>query len=94
MTQKQVLERIRTEVNIATGDDGHTGEKVLDIFVMLCKMTEKEYKIAIDWIKKPTITSSQADSFLKSLKAKQNGTSKKSTSLNKLVENTGGANAK
>ena len=57
-------------------------------------MTEKEYKIAIDWIKKPTITSSQADSFLKSLKAKQNGTSKKSTSLNKLVENTGGANAK
>tara|TARA_R100001443_G_scaffold84287_1_gene90967 strand:+ start:141 stop:296 length:156 start_codon:yes stop_codon:yes gene_type:complete len=44
MTQKQVLERIRTAVNIATGDDGHTGEKVLDIFVTLCKMTEKEYK--------------------------------------------------
>ena len=44
MTQEQVLLRIRTAVNIATGDDGHTGEKVLDIFVMLCKMTEKEYQ--------------------------------------------------
>ena len=44
MTEKQVLERKRTAVNIATGDDGHTGERVLDIFVMLCKMTEKEYK--------------------------------------------------
>ena len=54
MTQKQVLERIRTAVNIATGDDGHTGEKVLDIFVMLCKMTEKEYKQQVKyygWVK-------------------------------------------
>ena len=44
MTQEQVLLRIRTAVNIATGDDGHTGEKVLDIFVRLCEMTEKEYQ--------------------------------------------------
>jgi len=48
MTEKQVLERIRTAVNIATGDDGHTGERVLDIFVMLCKMTEKEYKKEVE----------------------------------------------
>ena len=56
-------------------------------------MTEKEHKTALDWIKKPTITASQADSFLKSLKAKQDGAPKKSTSLNDLVENTGGADA-
>ena len=49
MTQKQVLERIRTAVNIATGDDGHTGEKVLDIFVRLCKMTEKEYQKEVEY---------------------------------------------
>ena len=56
-------------------------------------MTEKEHKTALDWIKKPTITSSQADSFLKSLKVKQEGAPKKSTSLNKLVDSTGGADA-
>tara|TARA_R100001163_G_scaffold2079_1_gene3275 strand:+ start:182 stop:337 length:156 start_codon:yes stop_codon:yes gene_type:complete len=44
MTQEQVLLRIKTAVNIATGDDGTTGEKVLDIFVRLCEMTEKEYQ--------------------------------------------------
>ena len=57
-------------------------------------MTEKEYKTALDWIKKPTITASQADSFLKSLKSKQSEPTKKSTSLNELVEKTGGVNAK
>ena len=36
MTQEQVLLRIKTAVNIAPGDDGTTGEKVLDIFVRLC----------------------------------------------------------
>ena len=49
MTQKQVLERIRTAVNIATGDDGHTGEEVLDIFIKLCKMTEKEYQKEVEY---------------------------------------------
>ena len=44
MTQEQVLLRIRTAVNIATGDDGHTGEKVLDIFVKLCEMTEENIR--------------------------------------------------
>mgnify|MGYP003117884380 CR=1 FL=1 len=44
MTHKQILLRIKTAVNIATGDDGHTGEKVLDIFVKLCEMTEEQYK--------------------------------------------------
>ena len=49
MTQEQVLLRIKTAVNIATGDDGHTGERVLDIFVRLCKMTEKEYKKEVEY---------------------------------------------
>ena len=44
MTQEQVLLRIRTAVNIATGDDGQTAEKELDIFVRLCEKTEKEYQ--------------------------------------------------
>ena len=49
MTQEQVLLRIRTAVNIATGDDGHTGEKELDIFVKLCEMTEEEYKKEVEY---------------------------------------------
>jgi len=49
MTQEQVLLRIRTAVNIATGDDGHTGEKVLDIFVKLCGMTDKEYQKEVEY---------------------------------------------
>ena len=44
LTELDIIKRIRTAVNIATGDDGHQAERVLDIFVMLCKMSEKEYK--------------------------------------------------
>ena len=44
LTESDIIKRIRTAVNIATGDDGHQAERVLDIFVMLCKMSEKEYK--------------------------------------------------
>ncbi len=36
--------RIKTAVNIATGDDGHQAEKVIDIFTELCHMSEKEYQ--------------------------------------------------
>ena len=49
MTQEQLLLRIRTAVNIATGDDAHTGEKVLDIFIKLCKMTEEEYQKEVEY---------------------------------------------
>ncbi len=49
MTQEQVLLRIRTAVNIITGDDGHTGEKVLDTFVRLCEMTEEEYQKEVEY---------------------------------------------
>jgi hypothetical protein len=49
MTQEQVLLRIRTAVNIATGDDGHTGDKVLDIFCKLCEITEKEYQKEVEY---------------------------------------------
>tara|TARA_R100001163_G_scaffold19754_1_gene17267 strand:+ start:53 stop:253 length:201 start_codon:yes stop_codon:yes gene_type:complete len=44
LSESDIIKRIRTAVNIATGDDGHQAERVLDIFVMLCKMSEKEYK--------------------------------------------------
>jgi len=44
LSELDIIKRIRTAVNIATGDDGHQAERVLDIFVMLCKMSEKEYK--------------------------------------------------
>jgi hypothetical protein len=44
LTESDIIKRIRTAVNIATGDDGHQAERVLDIFIMLCKMSEKEYK--------------------------------------------------
>ena len=44
LSELDILKRIKTAVNIATGDDGHQAERVLDIFVMLCKMSEKEYK--------------------------------------------------
>ena len=44
LTELDIIQRIRTAGNIATGDDGHQAERVLDIFIMLCKMSEKEYK--------------------------------------------------
>ena len=44
LSELDIIKRIKTAVNIATGDDGHHAERVLDIFVMLCKMSEKEYK--------------------------------------------------
>ena len=49
MTQEQVLLRIRTAINIATGDDGHTRDRVLDIFCKLCEMTEKEYQKEVEY---------------------------------------------
>ena len=49
MTQEQLLLRIKTAVNIATGDDGHTGERVLDIFIKLCMMTEEEYQKEVEY---------------------------------------------
>jgi len=44
LSELDILKRITTAVNIATGDDGHQAERVLDIFVRLCSMNEKEYK--------------------------------------------------
>ena len=39
----QVMKRIVTAVNIATGDDGDRAKEVLENFVSLCKMDEKKY---------------------------------------------------
>ena len=44
LTELDIIKRIRTAVNITTGDDGHQAERVLDTFIMLCKMSEQEYK--------------------------------------------------
>lgn len=58
-------------------------------------LTQKEHKTALDWIKKPTITASQADIFLKKLKEKQNGEIiKKSSSISKIQDDVGGVDAK
>jgi len=44
LSELDILKRITTAVNIAIGDDGHRAKEVLDIFVELCSMSEKEYK--------------------------------------------------
>ena len=44
LTSFQLLERIVTAVNIATGDDGSKAKKVIDNFCLFLKMDEKEYK--------------------------------------------------
>jgi len=44
LNELDIMLRIKTAVNIATGDDGHQAEKVIDIFTELCSMSEKEYK--------------------------------------------------
>ena len=44
LSELDIINRIRTAVNIATGDDGGQAKEVLDIFVELCSMSEQEYK--------------------------------------------------
>ena len=44
LSELDIMLRIKTAVNIATGDDGHQAEKVIDIFTELCHMSEKEYQ--------------------------------------------------
>jgi hypothetical protein len=44
LSELDIMLRIKTAVNIATGDDGHQAKKVIDIFTELCSMNEKEYK--------------------------------------------------
>ena len=44
LTSFQLLERIVTAVNIATGDDGSKAKKVIDNFCLFLKMDEKKYK--------------------------------------------------
>ena len=44
LSELDILKRITTAGNIAIGDDGHRAKEVLDIFVELCSMSEKEYK--------------------------------------------------
>jgi len=44
LTLFQLLERIVTAVNIATGDDGSKAKKVVDNFCLFLKMDEKKYK--------------------------------------------------
>ena len=43
LSELDILKRIKTAVNIATGDDGSQAVKVIDIFTDLCSMSEKEY---------------------------------------------------
>ena len=38
-----VMKRIITAVNIATGDDGHKAKEVLDTFKQLCLMSKEQY---------------------------------------------------
>lgn len=58
-------------------------------------MTQKEHKIALDWLKKPTITASQADGFLNSLKSKMTDEPiKKSSSITDLQGKVEENNAK
>ena len=55
-------------------------------------MSEKEYKTSLDWIKKPTITSEQAELFINSLKSKEMAKNSSGTKFDKLVEDAGGKN--
>jgi hypothetical protein len=43
LSELDILKRIKTAVNIATGDDGSQAVKVIDIFTDLCSMSEKDY---------------------------------------------------
>ena len=43
LSELDILKRIKTAVNIATGDDGSQAVKVIDIFTDLCLMSEKDY---------------------------------------------------
>ena len=43
LSELDIIKRIRTAVNIATGDDGSQAVKVIDIFTDLCLMSEKDY---------------------------------------------------
>ena len=43
LSELDIIKRIRTAVNIATGDDGSQAVKVIDIFTDLCSMSEKDY---------------------------------------------------
>lgn len=43
LSELDILKRITTAVNIATGDDGSRAIKVIDIFTDLCSMSEKDY---------------------------------------------------
>ena len=40
----EVVDRIRTAVNIATGDDGSKSKEVLETFRQLCLMDQKQYE--------------------------------------------------
>jgi hypothetical protein len=40
----EVIDRIRTAVNIATGDDGSKSKEVLETFRQLCLMNKKQYE--------------------------------------------------
>ena len=40
----QIIDRIRTAVNIVIGDDGHRAKQTLETFLQLVRMTEEEYK--------------------------------------------------
>ncbi len=40
----EVVDRIRTAVNIATGDDGSKSKEVLETFRQLCLMNKKQYE--------------------------------------------------
>tara|TARA_R110002051_G_scaffold76525_1_gene139917 strand:+ start:97 stop:282 length:186 start_codon:yes stop_codon:yes gene_type:complete len=44
LTSFQLLEKIVTAVNIATGDDGSKAKQVVDNFCLLLKMDDKKYK--------------------------------------------------
>ena len=44
LTSFQLLEKIVTAVNIATGDDCSRAKEVVDNFCVLLKMDEKKYK--------------------------------------------------
>ena len=44
LSELDIMLRIKTALNIATGDDGHQAKKVIDIFTDLCHMSKKEYE--------------------------------------------------
>ena len=37
-------QKLRTAINIQTGDDGHQAEKIIEILELLEKMTLEEYR--------------------------------------------------